>query len=893
MRSIRPLAAAIVLLVSILAATAAVAAPATFKVALYNIQSGKGEPALPGIPSPFTDTTNCTDPSQPLNAWGQGIVQRELTARVGSDVTVVALGLLEAWTCANPSAVKNALGWRAASTERNGVAIVARYGFGGPEQWLQLDTTRNLNPKDTMWVLRVPVCLDSGCSRSVMVFTAHWYASGLLPLDVDSVFEFQSQQTIDFMNLLPPGQPHILIGDLNAITGTEVICGQLPRNKPLQMLRDAGYVDAWAAIHGRADGSTGMWNRPGCGTPVGNLYKRIDYTWSKGLGPLAMSRFGMVTPGEAAPSDHAGFITEFPTPDVKAASAPPTGLIRTPADGDTVSGNVTVSVDAQDDQAVVRVELLMDGSPFAVSSTAPFNFPWNTAVMPNGLHKLQAAVSDAAGNRTLSAVTSVTVANPVAPGDETVLYASDATVAGNWRLVDDNTAASGKRVQSPDAGVPRLTYVPTRPTSYVDLWFDALAGKPYRLWIRGKAEGDSQVNDAIYVQFNGSVSSAGDPVNRIGTVTGMTINLEDCDGCGLSGWGWQDTAGSKDVLGPVVYFATSGRQQMRIQAREDGIGIDQFVLSSRQFLTQAPGAPKDDATIVPREGGTFPPLNQPPSVTLTGPSAGSTFTAPASITLSANAADVDGSIAGVDFYAGATLVGSTTATPYSVSWNNVPAGTYLLIARARDAAGATTTSATVTIHVVTAGSSSNDEIVMYASRAPVVVGAWIVTPDPTAAAGARLQNPDAGAAKITQALAAPVSYFELTFNADAGKPYRIWTRAVAQNNHYYNDSFYVQFDRSTDAAGNPVNRIGTTSATTVVLEDCSGCPMQGWGWQDNGYAMLGPVVYFATSGPQRIRIQVREDGIGIDQVVLSAVKYATQAPGALRNDTTILPVSGQ
>jgi hypothetical protein len=52
--------------------------------------------------------------------------------------------------------------------------------------------------------------------------------------------------------------------------------------------------------------------------------------------------------------------------------------------------------------------------------------------------------------------------------------------------------------------------------------------------------------------------------------------------------------------------------------------------------------------------------------------------------------------------------------------------------------------------------------------------------------------------------------------------------------------------------------------------------------------MLGPVVYFAASGPQTIRIQAREDGLGIDQVVLSSVYYPTTSPGAINNDNTIL-----
>ncbi|MEP6915056.1 MAG: Ig-like domain-containing protein, partial [Acidobacteriota bacterium] len=851
----------------------------TFKVAFYNIQSGKGEPGLPGVATPFADSGNCTNASLPLNAWGLGIVQRELTTSVGSDASVVALGLAEAWSCASPAGVKSALGWAAASSERNGVGMVARYGFAGPEQWFQLDTTRNLNPADTMWVLRLPVCLDSQCSRSVVLFTAHWYGAAATTPEELSIFEVQSQQTIDGMNALPAGQPHVLVGDLNAYEGTQIPCGaSYSKKRPVQMLREAGYLDAWTSVQGLADGGTGMWNRAGCGTPEGNLYKRIDYAWSKWLSPLSVIRFGMVTPGQPAPSDHAGIIAEYATPDVKAVSSPPTAQIRTPLDSTTVAGMVSVAVDAQDDQAVVRVELLMDGAPFAVSATGPFNFAWNTSLTPNGVHRLQAAASDAASNRTLSTVISVTVANPVAPGDEIVLYPSDATIAGAWQRVNDSTAASGVRLQSPDAGAPQLGWVPTRPTSYVDFSFDALAGKPYRVWIRGKAQADSPLNDAVYVQFDHSITASGAAVYRMGTVTGLTINLEECDGCGLSGWGWQDSGWPIDVLGPVVYFGTSGRQQMRIQAREDGIGIDQVVVSSRQFLNQPPGGPKNDATIVARPGTGLPAPNAPPAVAVTAPATGASFTAPASITVSANATDPDGTIARVEFYAGATLLATRTTLPYSVAWNSVPAGSYALTARAFDNAGASATSAAVTVQVgADSTAMGTDEVVLYARSAPVIAGNWFVTADASAAAGGRLQNPDAGAPKLTQALSAPSSYFDLTFTAVAGKPYRLWVRSIAQNNNYDNDSLYVQFDGSVDEAGNPVYRIGTTSATAIVLEDCGGCGEEGWGWQDNGYGpgVLGPLVYFAGGGAQRMRIQVREDGLGIDQVVLSSRRYLT------------------
>ncbi|OLD12515.1 MAG: hypothetical protein AUJ01_16155 [Acidobacteria bacterium 13_1_40CM_3_65_5] len=99
------------------------------------------------------------------------------------------------------------------------------------------------------------------------------------------------------------------------------------------------------------------------------------------------------------------------------------------------------------------------------------------------------------------------------------------------------------------------------------------------------------------------------------------------------------------------------------------------------------------------------------------------------------------------------------------------------------------------------------------------------------------------------------------------------------------------FSGAVDANGAPLYRIGTPSATTVNLEDASGAGLAGWGWQDNGYGagVMGPAIVFATAGPQTLRIQPREDGLGIDQVVLSAVKYLSSPPGALKNDNTVLP----
>jgi Bacterial Ig domain len=94
-----------------------------------------------------------------------------------------------------------------------------------------------------------------------------------------------------------------------------------------------------------------------------------------------------------------------------------------------------------------------------------------------------------------------------------------------------------------------------------------------------------------------------------------------------------------------------------------------------------------------------PPSNQPPTVSLTSPANGASFTAPARIPLAATAADPDGSVARVEFFNGATKLSEDTSAPYTGQWNTGAAGTYTLTARATDNSGETATSSPVTITV--------------------------------------------------------------------------------------------------------------------------------------------------------------------------------------------------
>ncbi|MGB2714074.1 MAG: phospholipase D-like domain-containing protein [Vicinamibacterales bacterium] len=442
-------------------------------------------------------------------------------------------------------------------------------------------------------------------------------------------------------------------------------------------------------------------------------------------------------------------------------------------------------------------------SPYVQSLTL------QTALQPGTVYYWRVVAKTMANKASASPMWSFTTTGSAPPppppstgSGDIVLYAADASArAGGWRVTADGTAAGGSLMVHPDAGAAKLTAPLANPSNYFELQFNAEAGRGYRLWIRGKAANDYWANDSVFVQFSGSVTSSGAPTWRIGTTSATDVNMEECSGCGLSGWGWQDNGWGVGVLGPLVYFATTGAQTIRIQTREDGLSIDQVVLSYSSFVTAAPGARFNDQTILPKTpGGSTPPPPPPP-----------------------------------------------------------PTGAA--------------------------------EIVLRASDVTVLAGAWRKENDGTAAGGQRVRHPDAGAAKITTAVASPANYFELTFSAQAGTAYRIWIRGKADADYWANDSVFVQFDKSVTSSGSAIWRIGTTSAADVNLEDCSGCGTSGWGWQDNGWGVgiMGPLVYFSTTGTQRLRIQTREDGFSIDQIVISPAQYLNQAPGALKNDNTIVP----
>ncbi len=112
--------------------------------------------------------------------------------------------------------------------------------------------------------------------------------------------------------------------------------------------------------------------------------------------------------------------------------------------------------------------------------------------------------------------------------------------------------------------------------------------------------------------------------------------------------------------------------------------------------------------IIYKEVTTLPAQqNQPPSVSISSPTKGNAFVAPATVTIDANAFDNDGTVSRVEFYNGPVKLGEKTSAPWSFTWKEVAEGTYSLTAAATDNSSARTVSDPVTVVVEKAASAIN------------------------------------------------------------------------------------------------------------------------------------------------------------------------------------------
>jgi M6 family metalloprotease-like protein len=92
--------------------------------------------------------------------------------------------------------------------------------------------------------------------------------------------------------------------------------------------------------------------------------------------------------------------------------------------------------------------------------------------------------------------------------------------------------------------------------------------------------------------------------------------------------------------------------------------------------------------------------NVAPVVSVVKPANGSVFTAPATVNFEVNATDADGTIARVDFYNGSAYLGYDVTAPFTYTLSDLAAGSYDLIAIAKDNTGAVSAPVVTGINIV-------------------------------------------------------------------------------------------------------------------------------------------------------------------------------------------------
>jgi hypothetical protein len=368
---------------------------------------------------------------------------------------------------------------------------------------------------------------------------------------------------------------------------------------------------------------------------------------------------------------------------------PPIAVITTPTEGATLTGTVVFSADVTDNVGVTRVDFLAGDRLAGTDRTPPFSINWNTINVANGVHALKVRAWDAAGNQTASALVNVTVDNERVP--PTVVFTSPtegATLTGGVTLsVEASDDQSGVARVEFYAGAALMATDTTAPYTS---WFSSRNYPNGPFVLTAKAYdglgnvGSTQVNvtldndlTAPTVAFTSPTSGA----TLSGAVTLSANASDDRSSISKVEFYLGNTLLGTDWSAPYTY-------SWNTRAHANGAHVltakAQDAFGNMASSTALNVTVDNDFTV--------------PTVAFTAPSAGATLSG--TVELAATASDNVG-VTRVEFYDGASLLGTDTTAPYSLAWNTagVAVGGHTLTARAYDAVGNVGTSASVSVTV--------------------------------------------------------------------------------------------------------------------------------------------------------------------------------------------------
>jgi hypothetical protein len=398
-----------------------------------------------------------------------------------------------------------------------------------------------------------------------------------------------------------------------------------------------------------------------------------------------------------------GPVWSFTTAGTAPNNLPPSVSITSPANGATFTAPATITIAANaadSDGTVSKVDFYAGNTLIGSDTTSPFQVTWNNVAA--GSYNLTAVATDNIGATTTSAASSVTVNG-----------GGGSTLPAGWSNTDvGQTGAPGR------ASFANGTF--TVSGAGADVWGTADALQYAYRTLNGDGtivarvvsieNVNAWVKAGVMIRNSLSAGAAqGFQLVAASAAKGVPFQRRTADGNTSV-----TTSGSQNTAPRWVKLVRAGNLISGYESADGQnwtlVGSDSFTMGSTVLVglgvsSHVAGtlatATFDNVTVT----SATPPANNPPTVSLTSPASGATYTAPATIALAASASDSDGTISKVDFYSGTTLIGTSTTAPFQMTWSNVPSATYSLTAVATDNGGATATSGAVSI-TVSAGPSN-------------------------------------------------------------------------------------------------------------------------------------------------------------------------------------------
>jgi aryl-phospho-beta-D-glucosidase BglC (GH1 family) len=372
--------------------------------------------------------------------------------------------------------------------------------------------------------------------------------------------------------------------------------------------------------------------------------------------------------------------------------------ITSPTDSSsyTTPTAITITADASDvDGTIAKVDFYNGASLLGTSITAPYSFIWNNPIA--GSYLVTAKATDNNGGVATSYPVSISVITipDVLPTvvltaptitDQYIAPAS-ITITANAGDVD-GTIASVQFYQ----GLKLIGTSTTEPYSIV--WNNVAAGNYVVTAQAIDNVGGITISSPVIVNVS--------PAPNVLPTVSITSPLSNAQFTNLTPITLTATAGDVDgTIASVQFYHDSTLIATTTTAPYSTIWKN-VAAGTYTIIAKATDNVGGVTISAPVLVTVVQVPNVLPTVKITAPVASAQFIAPASITLSANAADVDGSIASVQFYNDSTLIATTTAVPYTTIWKNVTPGTYTITAKATDNVGGVMISSPVSVTVVKA-----------------------------------------------------------------------------------------------------------------------------------------------------------------------------------------------